>query len=708
MSKLYYPVLILSSILLSVNTIKGQTAYPKEYEKGIAALSEGKTGTAEKFFKESISSNKDAGSYYQLGKLQLNEGTHEGRNRALDNFKQAALREPGNFNYRIDYCSILEQFASGMAIPEYEKMAEDFPNNPIPWVRMGHIYLKGYNDYKNSKKIGMEFEALYDFKLKDVARKDYLEAERCFTEALKREPVNIEALYYLGRLYENSGNERKAALNIKKITGIEPSNKEAHLLLGMLYHRLEEEENAEMEFRNALNLMSFNEREDYEYNSVLKILWPLYGEQLEKMDRREIEQSIARFWKVNNPLLLSKANVRLLEHYSRMVYANLYFGVPKHGIEGWKTDRGEVLLRYGIPKMRSSTRAGIVGESTFTSRNDVWYYSGYSFSFDDYAMSGNFKLSWERGGRFVSNRRSNEYSFQNFENMKKVNIQSYVPLKKQFTVNKEIYFFGSLDEKERNKRDAYIAYQLPVLDSAGRLLKEIPAFEAGVFLFDRGFNTVFEKRINYDSISCAGIIQSPENGSKVDNVKLNFNADTLSLAFEMRKRADSSFYSYHSITGRPGISSDKVDMSDILLAYDVEQGNPIPGAINRNGTYILPRVVKEFTNTDIVYLYYEAYNLSREGDEDTDFEQVITLQKQKEEGEVKGLFSFISDLGNLIFGSDSKISLTSTYHTKERNPQQYIQLDLSKLPKGNYELTVEIHDKKSDGRKEKKIGFTII
>ena len=482
--------LFLLAVILFLNSIfiMGQEKFTDEYLKGIGSLSRNLQEEAETYFKSSIMKNKDAGSFYRLARLQLDKNTFNSRNESLENLKQASLREPENIEYRLAYASLLEEFAKQSALNEYMRIIKEYPWCAKAIVRLGNMKLAEYNEYKNSKKIGDESDPSLDFDLSAEVKNDYAEAEKFFLQALEIDSLDNDAFYGLSRLYENSGNEKKAIGFLNEIVQINPANKDAHLFLGMLYHQLGKAGKAGDEFAKALNLMSSFEREDFVYNSVVMLLKPIYEQQMEKLTKKEIESAIERFWKVSNPLLLSDINERLLEHYSRMAYANMYYSIPAKGIEGWKTDRGEVLIRYGIPKMKSRTRPLLTGGGTFYAKNDIWMYNGFSLTFDDYSMNGNYKLTWERApGRFNSSPRSNPMSFNLFEKMKKETIQIYEPKGKQFNINKEIFCFKSLTDNRSGVYDAYLVYELP-LQAGGS------EYETGIYLFDRNFHPLLEKK----------------------------------------------------------------------------------------------------------------------------------------------------------------------------------------------------------------------
>lgn len=57
----------------------------------------------------------------------------------------------------------------------------------------------------------------------------------------------------------------------------------------------------------------------------------------------------ASYWAAREPLFLTPANERRAEHHARVVLAELLFGEPQTDVRGWATDRGQILVRYGLP-----------------------------------------------------------------------------------------------------------------------------------------------------------------------------------------------------------------------------------------------------------------------------------------------------------------------------------------------------------------------
>ena len=61
------------------------------------------------------------------------------------------------------------------------------------------------------------------------------EAIRCYKKTLTLDPDNLQAHYYLGRLYQQKGQLDSAVSEFKKVIAIDPEIKELYTVLGRLY-----------------------------------------------------------------------------------------------------------------------------------------------------------------------------------------------------------------------------------------------------------------------------------------------------------------------------------------------------------------------------------------------------------------------------------------------------------------------------------------
>ncbi len=686
------------------------------YAMGIAALQRKDTTAAEKYFKESVINNRDAVSFNALGKLQLYRNTFQSRNEALENLKQAALREPGNYEYRMAYAVLLEEFANKSAYQEYESLSALFPGKTDPYMQMGKLRLKQYMEFKFSKMLGQmdvdlrSGEEPVDLDLAEAVKDDSIEAVKLFSKVLDLDKNNVDAVISLGKLYEHSRDYKKAVEYCRKTMQIDTKNKDAHLLWGIIYNRTGDLKKANEEFKKAIELMSDNEKEDFVYNSILKVIPPKYISGEKFKSKKELEDFIARYWRMSNPQESAGYNQTLIEHYSRVAYANLHFSVPKYNIVGWKTERGEVYLRYGTPNSVLRYRPMATTTGAHIPKNDIWSFDGFRLSFDDYNITGNSKLTWDRGDnrRFMSNPRSNIFSFEIFENIKSRISSVYKPKGNMFTVPTRFYSFKN--DKEGSKPEYYLIYPMPLQIKEGKLNLIDASWDYGFFVYDDSLYPVFEKTGIIDRETVLKLTKEPKNKEMISNIKISIPSSASTFKFQITRHSDSSFYTYTLPFKVKQYSENHLDLSDVVLASAINEGEEITGAIKRKEMYIVPSVNMTFRQNEPVNLYYEVYSLVLGKDNSAYFEQIITIEKSDGTG-VQGeylLEAIWNGIKKVFNGNKEKVSLSSSYETKETDTQQYLQVDFSKYPIGQYKVTLTVQDKISSSKVEKEFGINII
>ncbi|HSR51778.1 MAG TPA: GWxTD domain-containing protein, partial [Acidobacteriota bacterium] len=94
----------------------------------------------------------------------------------------------------------------------------------------------------------------------------------------------------------------------------------------------------------------------------------------------ERDQFIEQFWLRRDPDPTTSQNEVKEEHYRRIAYANEHF---HSGVEGWRTDRGIIYIKFGPPtgieKMPEGgsyyRKAREGGGLTYTHPFEVWFYN---------------------------------------------------------------------------------------------------------------------------------------------------------------------------------------------------------------------------------------------------------------------------------------------------------------------------------------------
>jgi hypothetical protein len=129
----------------------------------------------------------------------------------------------------------------------------------------------------------------------------------------------------------------------------------AGLLQGLAYHAMADNGAAERSFIHALGRMDESTRRRWADPT-----WLLdYREQreLRAMDARQRAEYERRFWIVSNPLWLTPANERWVEHMARHATARLLADAPRvMGSYRWGPDLDQLTIRYGSPAARAQVR----------------------------------------------------------------------------------------------------------------------------------------------------------------------------------------------------------------------------------------------------------------------------------------------------------------------------------------------------------------
>jgi GWxTD domain-containing protein len=116
---------------------------------------------------------------------------------------------------------------------------------------------------------------------------------------------------------------------------------------------------------------------------------------------KEQESFIEQFWARRNPEPRSVRNEFKERHYLLIAYANKHF---ESSVPGWKTDRGRILIRYGMPDRVTSYPNGAITppdeppDNTFP--YEVWWYrhidgigNNVELEFVDVSMNGEYRLA---------------------------------------------------------------------------------------------------------------------------------------------------------------------------------------------------------------------------------------------------------------------------------------------------------------------------
>jgi|GEM_PF-855077 len=714
------------------------------YQKGIEALSKNDTETAKDIFKSSIKEKDNAPAEFELAKIYRAQKSNAFLNLSRLHIKAAVELDPKNIEYRLFYASLsielyndsfFEFNAWGDAVKQYNKVIELDSTNSEALEELGELEKKEFEennltgnlDYEsdasteNALKVLQRFNSsnmsavgknmakqIYDLstapiqKSEKLAQENFKSAENALLTSIRFHPASSNAYYELATLYEENKMYDKGCYYLKKYTLLKPDDEKGHLYLGMFYYQISKMDSSNAEYIKAISLMSPNDKTDFQINSVKILLEPLLGDKIKTYSDDELKQIIKIYWEARDPLYLSAYNIRLLEHYSRVTYANLWFGEPDSIVPGWKTDRGMIMIRYGFPSSRLQLQPGGVSYNDKI-KTEIWTYPDKTFAFTDELRNGHYLLAQRGRSQYWDS------SQDLAEDLKKTQPEEYNPKFQGPAFNVPFSLTEFKDQYIPGLTDIYVSYGIKF--NKDSLLSPQYNFNhnAGLFFFDKYYKKLAGVKASISYLNSKDMVTAGDSGNfLVNSLSVSARPDSGNFSFELINNSDQGAASYHFGYKIENYAYGKLEISDMILASKLSSDLRSAGTITRKNITILPNPLNIFESSTKPYIYYELYNLKTNSNGNTNFTQEIVLQNAtlKEKG-----ISLGKIIGSMIKfvskgSSEYNVSISSNYQTSEKDPQMYLQIDMSGYAPGNYILTVNIKDNLSGEAVSKSVKFS--
>lgn len=622
----------------------------------------------------SLREKRDAATYYELAKIYWTQSSYEMRNKAFDYAYYAVAEDEKNIRYRYFYADLCQSFSKFEARNQWKEILEVDSTQIPALLNLAEYSAREFFEWdKSYRHLGATLAPLQEW-----ADEDFYEAVKYYEKALKIDSSNYDLCLKVGLFYEKNNKPQFSIKHLERMVKLNKADKDVYLALGLVYYHTDDFQKSFENYSKALSFMSKYEYEDYTYNSVKLIL----NKDFEKMEIKteaKMKEYISYYWNEKDPLRMTKYNERILEHYSRVAYANLNFSEPIRNLLGWKTDRGEMVVRYGEPirRMRIRPQSGGNGIfalngriiNTLAAKHEIWQYSGFSVAFENNFASRKYKLS------------DSDYSY--VSSLKDNNPALYSPKFNGpiFELKHKVYQFAS---KNKTKVDVYLTYDVDLTDSLSLPKSFSEGYDVSFSLYDDSFN----EKIKYNN--------TVTDTSKVDNHLINTcviktKPTTGNATFEILRKQDRGVASYHGRFKNKNFQTPELLLSDLVLSKEIKIEEQVSGGFWRNEYSILPNVNNTFSSNSPLFLYYEIYNLGLSSNKESDFEQTVTLKPKEEEGFFDSILSTIG-----LKQSEKKLSLTSQYKLPNADQQMYLQLDMNNYPIGTYILTITIKDKNAN------------
>ena len=499
---------------------------------------------------------------------------------------------------------------------------------------------------------------------------------------IRRQPI----LLSLARLYYERGDpERAQALVIEAIESIERTLDAAFVFEDFKY----------VVDGNELN----------EYRSLNTV--------------QELIAFFRAFWARRNPLPANRIDLRLAEHYRRLVYAEknyafdgyrFWFDNPdkagelpfpaSYPLDGEFNDKGHLYIRLGEPTDRIATVTGgmslcasgmrfdatAFAENACWMPNESWRYAGldvdFHFVIDQDAVGNNWRLTpvianramledrMEWGGTYVQMARAflddpSTRDLDLLEGRHAMADESRQSVERGLTMDRhtwgedveplEFPYLSASFRGEAGETLLMLYYALPLSGSV----------EVGAAVHDMAWARIRQE---------TKLVEVPAGLLAVQGIRFRVPPDSYHVAIHLRPQGSPMLGGYRFTVRAPDFGRGELSASDLLLAFRIP--SPSEVHVNPSGRFALDQ---------LVHVYFEIYDLTFGVSDLTDYSVEFTLTPLKKK----------SLLRRLLGGSSETRALMTRHQGTTASPVESAEIDVRDVNPGEYMLTVKVTDENS-------------
>jgi GWxTD domain-containing protein len=659
----------------------------------------------------------NAEGFYRLGLAWAKKGTLEGRMHACLALERAIELEPRNTTFRYALAQLhLQRNFDGSARQEFKKIMKLDPADARPYYHLALFEEEGM--LRNRDKVSFHENASISFF--SFAVDSYVEAERMLRTAVALDPLLLGAYYHLAGLYfeaerfQEMADLLQDAVTINADHGAAPDENvflpqpglaDIYLLQGFACTRLTQMEKAQQAYDRAFVHMSPDERDLF--YSLSTVLAPDSLRAYMQLKTEPRAHMAARFWQGRDPLFLTNVNERLLEHFSRIAYANLRFSLPLKGIAGWKTDRGRTLIRFGFPRGRVRTPADLgtspTGHITFVASREMWDYGDFYLLYEDRNMSQNYSFAWSfdpnlDGKNLFENKIEKEPERYDFPHGGR-------PLDLPHVVAQFRAPSGAGGPSDSTLLEIYYGLHTAALQpQALRDTLQSFALRRGVFLCDANWNSIVQRReqrrLRYaDTTDGESLL--------LERWTLPSAPGRYNLSLEVQDQISGHTGAQREALTVEKFSADSLQMSSVLLAKRVTEAQPGLVLYQKGEVSIIPNLSRVFTTEAPIYVYYEVYNFDLDETGGSYFRVENKVEPLAARDNL--LAGAVKMLGRWLGGGEKPVVITSSFETRGMSAEEklYHAIELTGAEAGDYRLTITVTDLRTQQRAFRSLNFSL-
>jgi len=560
------------------------------------------------------------------------------------------------------------------------------------------------------------------------AQRAYERAIGHLQKALEIDPRRRSIYDEMMQIYALKGEYEDALVMLQEMYRFFPEDPALWTYLGMTHYQLGDLESADRSFTTGLQYLGEEELAAYQNINLV-----LPDEEKQRYQEDPITYA-SRFWTSKDPRYLTPYNERKLEHYFRLTYADLLYGSPDLDLRGWDTQRGQILVRYGIPRSDVvlvpnrdgvfSARQTLVGaifatingtdeqgnptteldvsgtesfgnvfstaSSAFEELNtyNIWEYGPFRFVFEDPFRNGEYRMY----SPSASELSESIITWQNDYEIRSKEIFRSVPERYDYEApgrQIELPYLVSAFKGQDGKTDLYVNYGIPINEyDRTQDMIEVTA-NTGTFLISNNRDILVERRRTIYGLQTSQIMTFKDQNLWVDTQQMQSPPGQQEVSVEFETSSGHTVAVQRRKVTVPDFDTGMLGLSDIMLAYQVEDtpdGKPLgANEVVRNNLSIRPAPWTVYEATWPIYIYFEIYNLERNADGQTDYDVEIVLAPKEKARGLRKLF-------NAILGGGKGVAVS--YHGSETRPDEglYQIIDASDQEAGLYTMVLRVRD----------------
>ena len=531
----------------------------------------------------------------------------------------------------------------------------------------------------------------------EFAKEDKEKAVFYYNKVISITPDFPDVYYHLGMLYYEYNELFDMIDLLERAVKIIPKDKNCHLFLGFAYYQDEQYKRAEEQFKESMKYMTPEER--HIFNSIESIITPEERMKL-TTDLANYNHNAAELWRSRDPLILTSINERKLEHYSRVAYANLRFSDFDRGVEGWNTDQGKVYIRFGKPETMYRTRPEIGTSGDGNPRNplnhskEFWLYPDFEYIFEDRFLQHRYEFAW-------GNTPENDYR-NVFERMISVKPDYYDFIQKDNII--EIATDITKFKGAKSSTKVNLSYAIPH-DSIHFVYQDNKwksRLNQGIFLLNGNWKKIYEssKLIQFDESEQFKLC---DESYLLHQEEFENRPGQYQLIFEIHDLESKKHTSIRSEIDIKPFDNDELALSNIQMAFKIEQDSTSSYYYTRDDLKILPNPFYRFSTGEPVFIYYEIYNLKKNESGLTSYNVEYTISPDKSNiNLIEKIFQRLN-----LFKVSGEITTSYQIEGDSETEYQYRQIGLGSFSPGDYLLTLRITDLNANKTTNEKVQFKL-